>query len=111
MKSKIVCYLTALLMSSVVYSQERTVLRVWDDPQRVDFLNDSVKPFEEMYNCDVIFEPVDLHNQVRRFLALPPNATKPDIILLESSALPLVPPWLSSRAGSDSRVTWNEVLL
>ena len=54
MKSKIVCYLTALLMSSVVYSQERTVLRVWDDPQRVDFLNDSVKPFEEMYNCDVI---------------------------------------------------------
>ncbi|WP_406021953.1 extracellular solute-binding protein [Succinivibrio sp.] len=87
MKSKIVCYLTALLMSSVVYSQERTVLRVWDDPQRVDFLNDSVKPFEEMYNCDVIFEPVGLHNQVRRFLALPPNATKPDIILLPSDGV------------------------
>lgn len=87
MKSKIVYFLTALLMSSVVYSQERTVLRVWDDPQRVDFLNDSVKPFEEMYNCDVIFEPVDLHNQVRRFLALPPNATKPDIILLPSDGV------------------------
>ena len=30
----------------------------------------------------------------------------------ESSALPKVPPWLSSKAGSgDSRETWNEVLL
>lgn len=87
MKSKIVCFLTALLISSGVHSQEKTVLRVWEDPQRVDFLNDSVKPFEEMYNCDVIFEPIDLHNQVRRLLALPSDTTKPDIILLPSDGV------------------------
>ena len=84
MKSKIVCFITALLISSSVYSQEKTILRVWEDPQRVDFLKSSVKPFEEKYDCEVIFEPVDLHNQVRLYLALPKDEGKPDIILLPS---------------------------
>ena len=84
MKSKIVCFISALLISSSVYSQEKTILRVWEDPQRVDLLKSSVKPFEEKYDCEVIFEPVDLHNQVRRYLALPKGDAKPDIILLPS---------------------------
>ena len=87
MKSKIVYFLTALLISSGVYSQEKTVLRVLEDPQRVDFQKQIVKPFEEMYNCEVIFEPIDLHNQVRRLLALPSDTIQPDIILLPSDGV------------------------